>query len=518
MHTNKPFTLFSTALKKACIESDGDISNSELAACIKHLGLIKYKNCQFLVRSSKKWTAIHAELILDQIITKTIPNVLRTIVTYYDDEIKPLSTEVEGSRFSEFKGIKSKISRLESAKKNTIRLIKCLGHPDKIKIVMERCKVELSPDLPNIDELINAVEPEEQKEPEKPAADAVTIGVANGTLQLTPELKLFPAMQERHTSAAYYPYDPNEPTIKKLETILKTIFSCEDDYYYWMEILASCLFEKPNKKAIIWIRSGNCGVSTIMELHKSALGFTHTSGYTYIATDRLITGSYSACDLDSTVHINDARTIVVSETDSDSPMKLHHVSNLMNFDQEIAPLFKPELKVVNNANLFITTNNILVDSNVPYNFDWSKLLVYNFRKTFLPEKHLDSANPNHILANPRFARYCEEKKYRDAYLSILTHFITTAVPDQSGNVYSDTMEFRSKHEPLFRFISEKLCLVGQVFPNGDKIDPIPVTDIVHRFLRSSYNLGAINTKMVYNHPTLVSWIKGDDLMCHVWKD
>jgi len=518
MYKNDPFTLFSTALKKECIEAGGDISNSQIAACIRHLDLVIYKNCQFFVKSSDNiFTSIHAELVLDQIVTKTIPNILRKVIQYYDDEIEPLNKKMEGSKFSEHHTIKSELSNLKSARTLTKRTIKNLGHPEKINNIIERCKVELLTDLPNIDDLIKS---ERKKEPETITInldDVETIGVANGILQLTPEIRLHPIIPKHHTTAAYKLYTASDPDIKELETILKTIFSCDDDYNYWMKILASCLLEKPNKKAIIWTSSGNCGVSTIMQLHKEALGFVNSYGYTYVLPQMYITDQTTLPESIHKFNINKARAIVIQESDLDTPMKFDTIHNLLHFGNEHQSS-KPENKVKNNANVFITTNNIRLDNYAPYYFNWDDLIVYNFRTTFMQEQDLKVENPNHVLRNSAIVTYYKQKKYLSAYLSILTNFITTDTLCQSRNVYNDTIEFRSKHDPFSKFVSENLCLVGQEFPNGDKVDPIPLQDLRQRFLYSSYKPGAVSHSIVSTHPSLKKWSKHDMLMGHIWKD
>ncbi|MEM3061932.1 MAG: DUF5906 domain-containing protein [Nitrososphaerota archaeon] len=258
-------------------------------------------------------------------------------------------------------------------------------------------------------------------------SDQYSTGVINGILKMYPKTELIQSYNDLYVSrcvnASYIPYDPEDESIKKLETWIRMLFHNDQDAYdFILYYLASTLDGRKKKPILfIWLGEGSNGKTFLLELHIHLLRNVMNYGYSYKFNVSLITQGRTGKGPDSeTASFKGSRFNYCSETEEGEILFMSRIKELLSDTISCNEKYKTQEMFEIFAQFVIASNHDPRISGSDYG-TWRRILVYSFKMKFKPdpdpnnefEKKEDTKLLNEITKDPQFLQ---------AYLSILIKY------------------------------------------------------------------------------------------------
>lgn len=323
--------------------------------------------------------------------------------------------------------------------------------------------------------------------------DKNIIGVGNGIILLDKECKLITGYHDylvsKYTTVDYKPFNPNDPTTKKLLYALRNLFPDDepDTFDFMMHYFASALDAKPKESMIMFlVGNGSNGKSFLVELFKETIGSMFA---VKLPLAFLTTRQKNPDDATSTIMmLMDARFVFYSESEKS---ELLHVAKIKEVTgQETLggrKLYGDYMTFKPNCHHLVTSNyDFEINSN--QHAIWRRLFHVTMKIKFCKksEEDFDEKSPYERLADPSMcASWPDDDDIKSAFLGLLVYYyeslhknydgIVTSVPHP--NIKRETMMFRNRQDKINNFIG------ARVVRTVDSDVETPMTLIIEKYGR-----------------------------------
>lgn len=297
------------------------------------------------------------------------------------------------------------------------------------------------------------------------------IGVANGVLHVGPRVSLIARHHEHAisvaTKAAYQPYDPQNPYVKRVEEIFRQVYPEKDVYDYVWFMAATGLDRRPvTGKMLFIVGGGSNGKSITMSFIQNALGLNLCASMKMA----LLTAKNAnkANEADSAFMQAKGKTLLVFDEGSGNDiLNSEKVKNMVNCNAQTArELFSIQENFFLHANSFCSTNHfpIIKSSDTDYGF-WRRVLFYSAKSKFV--ENPDPKRPNeHKVDSEIEANLIKDPLYLNAVLSIMAHYYERLCNEYGRNInkvacptiIAETQKFREGQDKSFKYCLERIIL------------------------------------------------------------
>ncbi len=267
-----------------------------------------------------------------------------------------------------------------------------------------------------------------------------------------------------YSETFYTEYDPNNKYVKQVLALLKSMFPENelDAYEYIMYYLSTSLDGFPKDSLFLILTGvGSNGKSFLMEFLKETLG----NMYVRKLPIAFITEQYrnkSAGANSALMELKHARLAIMSESEKNERLNAAAMKEYTGKETLSGrELFKSQENFKPNANFVVTTNNRLSIESTDFAI-WRRIITYKLKMVFVST--LKGDNEFERLGDPELTDKClTDKRYQEAFLSILADFRTKLYRDYGGNlskvprptIDKETAEYRNKEDIVNRFIDAK---------------------------------------------------------------
>jgi phage/plasmid-associated DNA primase len=431
---------------------------------------------------------------LDKYISKKLPDYLKFIQAWVEEKCEESSSEEGAQKF--YATVRKNLEESEAS----------LGKATMIRNILSRCEIEFRQRgfLENLD-----------KEPN-------VIGVGNGVLKLYPATEM---IQRFHTipisRTTRVPYvreridlnDPNwstnhpNPYVRHLLIEIQRLFSGETDaFVYTMCYLASSLDgKKKNPLFFLWLGEGSNGKSFLLELHIKTLHSVVQGGYAAKINSAFFTKeSKTQGGPDSEkMMLKHARFAYCSESQEGDVLQMGKIKEYTS--ETISGNEKHQTQDMFEANchfVFCTNHDPRITGR-DYG-TWRRILVYYFKMKFVDRP--DPENPYEYKCDVKLVNEVPyDVKYKQAYLSILTHFYEMYRDLYNCNLNNiskptidrETQKYKDEQDTIERYISQQVIKVGEVYPGtSDKVVDVSLSDLANKYSEwHRRKIGELNVPM-----------------------
>lgn len=308
---------------------------------------------------------------------------------------------------------------------------------------------------------------------------------------------------------AYYPYDPNNKYIQKVEELLKSFYLEEemDSYEFMMYYLASCLDGLPKDNIIfILLGGGSNGKTALVEFILSVLGGSYAIK---MSIDFLTSKRTKASQADPSVMAMEyARFIYYSESDADDKLSAAKMKEICGGETLSArQLFEEQRNFKPNANHMVVTNNRL-KIDVQDNGTWRRIFYSELKIKFTMNP--EPGNKYEKKIDTDFTKkYINDDRYKEAFLSILVKYYVILKRKYNGTLLAikcptikrETQEYRDSEDVINRFINQ-CCVLSK-----DNIQEM--SDVIEVF--KAWHAREIGTKLTQSNSYLMDQLKNSSI-------
>ena len=302
--------------------------------------------------------------------------------------------------------------------------------------------------------------------------DPEIMGVGNGILKLGEEIQFidgyhnYPVSQ--YTKVNYIPFDPFNPTTKKVLIVLREIFPDDepDTFEFLMHYLASALDAKKKESLLLMlVGGGSNGKSFLTELMKETIGNMYAVKMAVSFLTSRPKSSETATP--ALMALINARFAYYSETEQSEVLHLAKVKELTG--QETLSgrkLFGDFITFKPTCNHMLTSNyDISINGNDHGTWRRMKRIDMKIRFYNPAVDTFNPNNPNDRIKDPTIgASWPENPEVQSSFLSILCYYykslqkkykgIVENVPHQ--NIKRDTEKFRDRQDKINNFINIRI--------------------------------------------------------------
>lgn len=434
---------------------------------------------------------------LDYIISEKFGDLFRQYIKYLefteDQKEKTISNlvanndESNAATNAQVQKIKNAINRNMVIKKNIRNLIKSFGTVPFINRIISRAgrlgKFRRRGFIEGLDK------------------DPTVIGVGNGVLKLSPEVKLIQEYHDilvsRFTTIDYHEYDPDNLYIKETEEALKNMFILEngefdeESYEFIMMYLASSLDGKEKEPIfMILLGEGSNGKSMLMELHLTVMREVTANGYGNKMNTEFFTSENKARGGPDSekMTLEFSRYTYLSESARGDKIKMERVKEVTGGESISGSEKHEKQKVFRPKSIFLVGTNYNPQIEGSDHGTWRRILTYTMKVCFTenPDPELRTQKKR----DDKWRNAVNSKYYTRAYLSILVHFYKRLQMEHGGKILNvphqiiskESEEYRKTQDYYGRFMMEEMAYIGQCYPGTrEKVKPISIEKVAKRF-------------------------------------
>lgn len=322
--------------------------------------------------------------------------------------------------------------------------------------------------------------------------DPEILGVGNGILVLGETCRLITGyhtyLVSKFTDVDYIPFNPRNPTTKKLLIVLRNLFADDepDSFDFMMHYFASALDGRIKESLLILlVGAGKNGKSFLIELFRSVIGneFAVKMNMSFLTSRQ----KNSENATPALMALKGARFVYYSETQQIEVLNCAKVKEITG--QENLGGRKNYGDYIN----FKPTCHHLVTSN--YDFivpsmdegTWRRLYRVPMKIKFCQENvdQYEENNPYERIADPNIqASWPSSPEVKSAFLSILVYYNESLWRNYQGlllnvphpTIKHDTEMFRNRQDKINNFISERLVKTDDTFE-------MPMTSVIDKYIR-----------------------------------
>lgn len=280
----------------------------------------------------------------------------------------------------------------------------------------------------------------------------------------------------KHSEIDYYPYDPTNPDIVKVERILRELFHETelDTYEFIMCYFASSLSFTRGPEFLLFIRGGGSNGKTMMaDMLTSALGkcFCDKSPST------LLTRQLGDADKPNPaiMSLEHRRVNYFDEFEEGSQILDYNLKSLINGEFSGRQLYQSQKTVVSKAR-HVAFSNHAMRIKVQDFGTWRRLLYTELKMCFYyenhPQKPYDPNNSYHRIRNDAIKDvYIHTQRAKEAMLSILVKWYQIFTLKYGGslnaiprcNISEETERFRISQDTINQFVTTRVVRTNAEF-------------------------------------------------------
>lgn len=288
------------------------------------------------------------------------------------------------------------------------------------------------------------------------------IGVGNGVLVLGPQPRLIRGFHEykisKFTRTEYFEYDPERPTIKRLEDAMRNNFVEDDVYKFYMMHKSTCLDQYPASYLLfLYIGAGGQGKSTGETLTQETLGTDFmASGKPELLTDL---NERAQSPNSALMHMQGKRGFYFDEFNKNAILNPARVKAI------VSPGYQSGRDLHVTQTNFKTVCNPTAISNYDFMIPttdhgiWRRIYYYKSKVKYCDNPNPD--NPLERLADAQLEKDICKPEYHEAWLSILVEWNRRLWTEYGGDIrkvpvpsiIAQTEAFRNRNDLLNKFLT-----------------------------------------------------------------
>lgn len=310
------------------------------------------------------------------------------------------------------------------------------------------------------------------------------IGVGNGVLKIGRKTELIKGFHEykisMYTDTDYIHYNPLCEYVQTLLKAFRDIFP-EDDVFNFMMMYGSTWLDGKESACIMvfLVGGGQNGKTFFSKMLQNALGMMYVKPLKM----SLITGPSERAE-NANSALMDVKGIHGGYMDEAGKIP---VINVERFKSLVNPGLQSTRQLHGKQDRFKVTANLIALANYDFVFDttdhgtWRRVYYYKNKVKFCAKP--DPNNPFEKKEDRRFIYdYVNDPAYKQAMLSILTHFYERLCNEYNGDItkvpcptiVKETETFRNKQDAVNRFIT-------QMIVKSPTAEPLSLTQVASKY-------------------------------------
>lgn len=314
------------------------------------------------------------------------------------------------------------------------------------------------------------------------------LGVGNGILEFQKEHVNFIDHHHNYpislyTETNYKPYDPNDKYVITMWKVLKTLVPENefDALEFLLYYFSTSLDWHPKESLFFIIQGGGSnGKSFLMDLFNRTLGNAYAkklplSFITDLTTEKSGAANPTIMDLEY------ARMASYSESEKNEKVNISKIKEITGGELISArALYREQKNFRVNCNHIVTTNHCFSLQTTEHAV-WRRFKLYKFKIRFVPKNPIPGTY-DRLGDRELTEKIKSDKRYQEAFLSILVHYRSKLYRDYGGNILKvpcptiekETEEYRLSQDIYQKFIMQNLYY-------STCIEPQPLSVLVHYF-------------------------------------
>lgn len=292
------------------------------------------------------------------------------------------------------------------------------------------------------------------------------LGVGNGVLLLGANPQLIIGNHEfkitKYTPTKYYPYDPTNPYVQRVEQIFRDVLVEPDAHDFILKYQSTALDGHLSQNYLLTIRSnGSYGKTTIATFVNATLGDKFSAA---LKPGLLIGPIEDSNNANSAqMQAENKRNIYYDEFPENAVLNDQRLKMMVGIGyQSGRDLHLKQKNFRITANSVAYMNYPLIIKTFEHS-TWRRILYYEPKTQFLPADRF-TGEPGQKLMDETIEKLPDQREYREATLSILAHWYSKFITEDGGLIRNipkptidrETETYRDSQDTINKFIKSMM--------------------------------------------------------------